>query len=80
MPINKNIDGLVEGELLSPMAVSVNDAAKIAGASRTALYEALQRKELSAKKNGRRTLILRAELARYLSSLPDYRSSAEPED
>lgn len=72
MPIKKKPDLLREEEFLSPMAVSVNEAAKIAGASRTALYEALQRKELSAKKNGRRTLILREELKRYLENLPDY--------
>ncbi|MFN3725995.1 MAG: helix-turn-helix domain-containing protein [Allosphingosinicella sp.] len=60
------------GEFFSPMAVSVNEAAKIVGTSRTALYEALQRKELSAKKNGRRTVILREELKRYLENLPEY--------
>ena len=80
MSTNKNNADLREDEFFSPMAVSVNEAAKIAGASRTALYEALQRKELRAKKNGRRTIILREELKRYLANLPDYRGPSHLDD
>tara|TARA_R110002096_G_scaffold122204_36_gene264813 strand:- start:7432 stop:7617 length:186 start_codon:yes stop_codon:yes gene_type:complete len=44
------------------------------GLSRSSLYDALKRGDLTAKKAGRRTLISFAELDRYLSDLPDYRS------
>lgn len=44
------------------------------GMSRTSLYNALKRGDLTAKKAGRRTLISFAELERYLSDLPEYRS------
>jgi len=44
------------------------------GLSRTSLYNALKKGDLTAKKAGRRTLISFAELDRYLSDLPEYRS------
>ena len=53
------------------------DQASYAGAgSRSEIYEALRRGELKAKKRGRRTIILRDELIRYLDTLPDFVSEA----
>ena len=45
-------------------------AAKIAGIGRTRLYEAIRDGDLIARKFGSRTLILDADLRRWLENLP----------
>jgi excisionase family DNA binding protein len=60
----------------SPLALTIDEAVAAARVSRSEIYRALQRKELVAKKQGRRTLILRDELSRYLATLPDYQAAA----
>lgn len=52
------------------------DAVQYSGMSRSALYEALKRGELTARKAGRRTLIAFADLDAYLASLPAYQAGA----
>jgi excisionase family DNA binding protein len=59
-----------------PIAVTIPEAVKLSGISRTALYEALKKQRITARKAGRRTLIQYAELEAYLASLPPYRSGA----
>ena len=59
-----------------PIAVTIPDAVKLSGMSRTALYDALKRRDITAKKAGRRTLIAFADLQAYLASLPSYRAGA----
>ena len=59
-----------------PIAVTIPDAVKATGMSRTSIYEALKRGDLSARKAGRRTLISFADLQAYLASLPAYRAGA----
>lgn len=59
-----------------PLAVTISEAAKASGLSRTALYEALNRGALVARKSGRRTLISYADLQTYLASLPTYPAEA----
>ncbi len=59
-----------------PIALTISEAVRVSGKSRTALYEALKRGDLSARKAGRRTLILFADLQAYLASLPAYRAGA----
>lgn len=56
----------------TPIAVSIPDAVKASGLSRSALYEALKRGDLAAFKAGRRTLIRVADLERYLANLPAF--------
>ena len=58
----------------SPIAVTIPDAVKASGMSRTAIYEALRRGDLSARKAGRRTLISFVDLQAYLASLPAYQT------
>lgn len=60
----------------TPIAVTIPDAVKASGMSRSALYSALKRGDLSARKAGRRTLISFADLQAYLASLPEYRTGA----
>jgi excisionase family DNA binding protein len=54
------------------IAYRVTDAAKISGISRTRLYELLAAGEIRALKERTGTLIPRAELERYLSTLPHW--------
>ena len=61
---------------MTPIAVTIPDAVKLSGMSRTALYEALKRQDISAWKAGRRTLISFADLEAYLASLPTYQAAA----
>lgn len=60
----------------SPIAVTIPEAVKATGMSRTSIYEALKRGDLSARKAGRRTLIPFADLEAYLSRLPAYQAGA----
>lgn len=57
---------------MPPLALTVTEAAHASGLSRTALYEALNRGDLLARKAGRRTLIGYDDLQAYLASLPTY--------
>ena len=59
-----------------PITITIPDAVKLSGMSRTALYEALKRQDISAKKAGRRTLISFADLQAYLARLPEYQAGA----
>lgn len=61
---------------VSPLALTLSEAVAAAKLSRSEIYRALQRGDLTAKKQGRRTLILREELARYLAALPNYQIAA----
>ena len=54
----------------TPIAVTIPDAVKVSGTSRTSIYKALKRGDLTARKAGRRTLISFADLEAYLASLP----------
>lgn len=56
----------------NPIAVSIPDAVRLLGCSRSALYEALKRGDLVARKAGRRTLIQFRDLENYVTSLPTY--------
>jgi excisionase family DNA binding protein len=60
----------------APIAVTIPEAVKATGMSRTAIYDALKRGDLSARKAGRRTLISFADLETYLAGLPPYRTEA----
>ena len=52
------------------------EAVRYSGMSRTALYEALKRGDLIARKAGRRTLISFADLEAYLANLPPFQAKA----
>jgi excisionase family DNA binding protein len=58
----------------TPIAVTIPEAVKLSGMSRTSIYEALKRRDLTARKAGRRTLIWFADLDAYLARLPEYRA------
>jgi len=54
-----------------PIAVTIPEAVRLSGQSRTTLYEALKN-GLPARKAGRRTLIMYDDLKRYISDLPSF--------
>ncbi|WP_298090013.1 helix-turn-helix domain-containing protein [uncultured Sphingomonas sp.] len=58
------------------LAYSINDGARRANISRAEMYRILKRGDLRAKKQGRRTVVLHADLDAYLSGLPDYSPAA----
>ena len=60
----------------NPIAVTIPEAVKLSGMSRTAIYSALKRQAITARKAGRRTLIPFADLEAYLASLPAYQAGA----
>ena len=59
-----------------PLFVTMPDAVKLSGCTRTRLYEALKCGNLSARKAGRQTLISFADLEAYLAGLPEYKAGA----
>lgn len=54
----------------SPVARSIEDTASRVGCGRTTIYGAIKSGSLTARKIGRRTVILDEDLRRWLSSLP----------
>lgn len=58
------------------LAFHINEVVDAGGGSRSEVYEAMRYGKLKAKKRGRRTIILRDDLAAYLSGLPDYQPQA----
>lgn len=56
--------------------LSVSEACRVAGIGRTKIYEAISNGRLTARKLGKRTLVLRADLQAFLASLPVVRTDA----
>jgi excisionase family DNA binding protein len=52
------------------LALTPDEAAACTGFSRTRIYEAINNHKLTARKNGKATVIEVAELQRWLSTLP----------
>lgn len=63
--------------LQDKLSFHIDEATKAGAGSRSEIYKALREGKLKAKKRGRRTIILRDDLAEYLASLPAYRSLME---
>lgn len=51
-------------------ALSIDEVREVLGLGRTRIYQAIAGGELKAKKIGRRTIILRTDLAAFLGALP----------
>jgi len=56
--------------MIEPLAYTITEATKVAAASRSELYRAVGRGELTLRKRGTRSLILADELRRWVESLP----------
>jgi hypothetical protein len=53
-----------------PLAYKITQAAVVSGRSRTRIFGAIKNKELTARKDGRATIIFDDELRRWLSTFP----------
>jgi len=53
-----------------PLAYSVNGAVAVSNQPRSALYRAIKRGELIARKRGHRTIVLAKDLEAWLGALP----------
>jgi excisionase family DNA binding protein len=62
--------------MLNPLAVTVAEACHLARSSRSEIYAAILRGELGARKRGRKTLILMADLRAWVEALPEFKTSA----
>jgi excisionase family DNA binding protein len=51
--------------------LTLGEASVVSGIGRTKLYEAIARGELIARKYGSRTIVLKSDLLRFLTSLPE---------
>lgn len=60
----------VDVKAISPMAMTVKDAVKFSGISRTVLYELIRDGKLRAKKLNQHRLILVDSLREFISNLP----------
>jgi hypothetical protein len=56
--------------LESPLAHTIVNASRISRCGRTTLYAEIKARRLTARKVGRRTIILDEDLRRWLASLP----------
>ena len=63
-------DAACEAKMNSQLIYTVSEACSIARAGRTALYEAIRTGALTARKRGRRTLILADDLRRWVEGHP----------
>ncbi len=61
---------------MEKLAYSIREVVEAGGGSRTVVYEAINAGKLKAKKRGKRTIILAADLTQYLESLPDFPGQA----
>ena len=61
---------------MAKLAYTIPEAVEAGAGGRTKIYEAINAGTLKAKKRGKRTVILAADLAQYLESLPDFPSRA----
>lgn len=57
---------------IPPISMTIDEACAATGIGRTKLYEVLDSGVLPAKKWGKRTLILKADLQKFLTSLEAY--------
>jgi excisionase family DNA binding protein len=61
---------VASGPAISPLAVTIDNAARLSGRNRRRIYEAIRAGDLLARKDGRATLILVADLDAWLHKLP----------
>jgi excisionase family DNA binding protein len=59
----------------SKLAYSIDETSQISNTGRTAIYDAINRGELVARKRGTRTLILSEDLKAWLERLPKLKTN-----
>ena len=61
-----------------PLAYTIAEACAVARIGRTALYEAIRSGDLRARKHGRRTVVVRDDLKKFIESLPAITHKSHP--
>ena len=61
---------------MAALAHSILEVVEATGLSRTSIYEDIRAGLLTARKRGRRTIILDVDLRTYLATLPEYHSAS----
>ncbi len=61
---------------MEKLAYTIDEAKAEGAGGKTAIYAAIKSGALKARKRGKRTIILAADLAQYLESLPDFLDQA----
>jgi len=56
--------------IVARLAYSIDEAVAASGLGRSVIYEEIKAKRMKARKRGRSTIILAADLEAYLASLP----------
>jgi hypothetical protein len=56
--------------VLEPLAVAIEQAPLVAGVTRTRIFDAITKNQLTARKAGKATIIELSELRRWIRSLP----------
>ena len=69
-------DFLMQNAAVEKLGLTIAEAAFAAGIGRSRLYEAIAAGQLTARKFGARTVILRSDLDRFLDALPAVRGDA----
>jgi Helix-turn-helix domain len=64
--------------LIERQGLSVSEASHVAGIGRTKLYEAIGAGQLAVRKFGKRTIVLREDLTRFLAMLPITNAEVKP--
>ncbi|ESZ56518.1 MULTISPECIES: helix-turn-helix domain-containing protein [unclassified Mesorhizobium] len=55
---------------MTKISVTINEAVEISGISRSGLYKMFKAGKITPRKNGKRTLLLVADLERVIENLP----------
>ena len=63
-------DEPVDPALSAKLSLSIEEAAKLSSIGRSNLFKAIREKKLTARKLGRRTIILQTDLQAFLHALP----------
>ncbi len=61
---------------MKPISITIEDATNYCGIGRTKIYELVKSGKFTARKMGRRTLLLTEELDAYIRSLPTSKEAA----
>ena len=70
-------------ENLAPIAYRIEDVPAVAGVSRTRVFQAARRRELTVRKAGRASIVMHDDLMAWIKSLPtrqaaDYVAAHQP--
>lgn len=73
--VQKNNSGNQRKQKIMQLSLSIEEVRKATGFGRTKLYEAINQGLLPARKFGKRTVILKTDLDKFLSNLEPYSPS-----